>query len=183
MKLPKQLNVLVKIGVGRRVNKEETMASNFTLFSAKITGLTKDEHAWLRDVLEEDDHDSLQKRGITSFCEVIPGFEWRLRRSQLDLWSEEYGNLDNVAVVVQVFLRKFRPDAVWAMQWAHTCSKPRAGESGGGAMVVTKFGVRWFDTNDWMLDVVEDPESWPDSSRTKRASAPNPGDNLWRCYE
>ena len=68
------------------------------------------------------------------------------RSRQLWIYSDSYGCLDQVAVLVQKFLRKFRPDDIWTIGYAATCSKPRVGEFGGGVVIVTPKGVRWLDS-------------------------------------
>lgn len=143
------------------------MPNNYTLFAGEIKDITREERDWLVKVLHADiDGDGkqvLEDAGIVVFCEEWPGFMWGFQGTGLDLWSDSDGDLDNVAVVVMTFLRKFRPDATWGMEWAHTCDKPKS-KAGGGAMVVTANNVRWLSTGDWMHDVMEDPESWPDKS-------------------
>ena len=61
------------------------------------------------------------------------------------LWihSEEHGYVDRVAHLVQKFLREFRPDACWSLTYAGTCSKPRVGEFGGGAVFVTATDIKY----------------------------------------
>ena len=59
------------------------------------------------------------------------------------VYAEEYGNPDNVAWLVQKFLKTFRPDQCWSLTWASTCSKPRIGEFGGGAIFVTADEIKW----------------------------------------
>ena len=53
------------------------------------------------------------------------------------LYTEGWGNPSNAAWLVRKFLKKFRPDQCWGLTYATTCSKPRAGEFGGGAVFVT----------------------------------------------
>lgn len=82
-------------------------------------------------------------------CQVDP-FK-RQFDSSGDWWISthncEYGNLAHVACVVQAFIKKFRPDFVFKLTWAETCSRPRVGEFGGGWMVVSGdkmlFGNAW----------------------------------------
>jgi hypothetical protein len=69
--------------------------------------------------------------------------------------SEEYANIDQVVDVVQEFLRKFRPDACFRLEYADTCSKPRVGEFGGGAVLVTAVGADWMNTGDWLSRQLE----------------------------
>jgi hypothetical protein len=63
------------------------------------------------------------------------------------LWfyTESCGNIDNVLHLVQKFLKKFRPDQCWSLSYAATCSKPRVGEFGGGAVFVTAKTICWQD--------------------------------------
>jgi hypothetical protein len=61
------------------------------------------------------------------------------------LWlsAEEGGDLDRVAHFVQKFLRAFRPGECWSLTWSESCSRPRVGEFGGGALFVTADDVKW----------------------------------------
>ncbi len=63
------------------------------------------------------------------------------------VYSEEHGRVDRVAHLVQKFLREFRPDACWSLTYAGTCSKPRVGEFGGGAVFVTATEIKY--SNAW----------------------------------
>lgn len=66
------------------------------------------------------------------------------------LYAEEWGDASNVAWLVQKFLTTFRPDQCWALTYSTTCSKPRVGEFGGGAVFVTADAVRWQDAEDFI---------------------------------
>ena len=59
------------------------------------------------------------------------------------LYAEDSGNADNAAWLVQQFLKKFRPDQCWSLTYSATCSKPRVGEFGGGALFVTADEIKW----------------------------------------
>lgn len=60
---------------------------------------------------------------------------------QTVLWplksSKRTGSPDHAAYLVQRFLKTFRPRACWSLTDAVTCSKPRPGAFGGGALFVT----------------------------------------------
>jgi hypothetical protein len=58
------------------------------------------------------------------------------------VYAEESGWPDNLAWLVQKFLKKFRPDQCWSLTYAATCSKPRVGEFSGGAVFVTADAIR-----------------------------------------
>lgn len=53
------------------------------------------------------------------------------------LYAEEDGRPDHAAYLVQRFLQTFRPRDCWSLTYAVTCSKPRLGAFGGGALFVT----------------------------------------------
>ena len=59
------------------------------------------------------------------------------------IYAEESGDPARLAHLVQKFLKQFRPDQCWSLTYATTCSKPRIGEFGGGAVFVTADAIRW----------------------------------------
>ena len=61
------------------------------------------------------------------------------------LWIHGGGNgyVDGAACLVRKFLKRFRPDQCWSLTYATTCSKPRVGEFGGGAVFVTAEEIHW----------------------------------------
>ena len=70
------------------------------------------------------------------------------------LWfyTEGWGDTSNVAWLVHKFLKKFRPDQCWSLTYATTCSKPRVGEFGGGAMFVTADEIKWQNAYEFIED-------------------------------
>jgi hypothetical protein len=58
------------------------------------------------------------------------------------LYADNWGNPENVAHLVQKFLKMFRPDQCWSLTYAATCSKPRVGEFEGGAIFVTADAIQ-----------------------------------------
>jgi len=67
---------------------------------------------------------------------------------QLWLYAEEYGDPEAVGLLMQTFLRRFRPDASWLMAYANTCSRPRPRAFGGGVMLVTPEKIEFRTTDD-----------------------------------
>ncbi len=59
------------------------------------------------------------------------------------------------AHLVQKFLKQFAPNDSWSLTWATTCSKPRAGEFGGGAVFVTASDIKWNDSYDFVEQQAE----------------------------
>jgi hypothetical protein len=66
------------------------------------------------------------------------------------VYSEVWGDVGNVAWLVQKLLKQFRPDQCWSLTYSATCSKPRAGEFGGGAVFVTADTIRWQNAYDFV---------------------------------
>ena len=62
------------------------------------------------------------------------------------MYAQDWGYVDNAVQLVQKFLKTFRPDDCWSLAWATTCSKPKLGEFGGGAVFVTAKQVEHQDT-------------------------------------
>jgi len=62
------------------------------------------------------------------------------------LYAQDWGYVDNAVNLIQKFLQAFRPNDCWSLTWSTTCSKPRAGEFGGGAVFVTTERVEHQDT-------------------------------------
>jgi len=71
--------------------------------------------------------------------EQIPlGLSSEYADGALYLWAEECGDVEHAALFVQQYLRKWDPTGVVGFEYSVSCSKPRVGEFGGGAVVVTK---------------------------------------------
>lgn len=132
------------------------MADNYLEFSEIIENLSEEEKAWIRNIPagrdyeeEEDFYEALEEYGIEPgpdlFVEEFPYFSYTIeqRDGQSHWWiySGSYGNVDHVIVLVQAFIRKFRPDYIFSLTYSESCSKPRVGEFGGGWVVVTKDDV------------------------------------------
>lgn len=60
------------------------------------------------------------------------------------------GNVDFVVQFLQAYMLKFKITKPIAFEFAFTCSKPRVGEFGGGAVVVTATGSDWLNTAQWI---------------------------------
>jgi hypothetical protein len=110
---------------------------------------TEAEWAGVRFLRDNDDYDP--------DCDSL-GFEYNFHDDPDDggwgrhLWlnSEEYGNPDNVAWLVRKFLKAFRPNQCWSLTYATTCSRPRVGDFGGGAIFVTADEIKWQNAYDFV---------------------------------
>jgi hypothetical protein len=125
------------------------MASDFTLFSETLGVLTAEQIEWFKrqlEFVEREEGEDLPRfmqdaieAGEVEFLEPDFGrnFQFEFQGESLWIFSDENGSPSHAAVLVQQFLRRFRSDGYWTIGWAATCSSPRAGEFGGGAMLVT----------------------------------------------
>ena len=137
------------------------MANNYLSFSEKIIALDAKEKKWINGIplsteekYEDDEialRDALEKHGIDTksikdTIEMFPSFDFTITEEDWWIYTEESGGIDHVACVVQAFIKKFRPRFVFTLTWCEYCDKPRIGEFGGGAMVVTKDKIRYWNT-------------------------------------
>jgi len=155
------------------------MAESYLEFSQVLPHLSAEEAQWLQDQLEvvhvidgtEYTEDNLPENtdgawiGCRAYRDLEDydgqyggdvGFEYALHEDDdedwghhLWLYSQDHAYLDRVAHLVQKFLRTFRPGDCWSLTYSATCSKPRVGEFGGGAVFVTASDVKWLDA--WCL--------------------------------
>ena len=127
------------------------MADNYLEFSEILDNLTVEETAWLEQQLDEDPEtgcpvflaDYEDRDPDDEYCGFAYSFEECGGKRQLWVRAEESGNADHAAHLVQKFLKKFRPHECWSLTYPTTCSKPRVGEFGGGAVFVTADTIQW----------------------------------------
>ena len=85
-----------------------------------------------------------------------PEFDFSFEPEGIWIYSEESSNLDHVAAFVRGFLLKFDPTRCFQLQWANICSKPRVGEFGGGAMLITATDTIRMTTGEILESLLED---------------------------
>jgi hypothetical protein len=113
------------------------------------------------DEPEDDDPDDAEFRGCRAFrdmedydsSEKDAGFCYEFCTDEtaepegwgrhLWIYADECGDLERIAHLVQKFLKQFRPNECWVLTYSETCSRPRVGEFGGGAMFVTAGDIKW----------------------------------------
>ncbi len=155
------------------------MADSYLEFSEMLADLSAEEASWLKNQLEvvhvidgkeypEDDLPAENAseatwtgcRAYRDMDDYDPdysdvGFEYELQDDDeegeryLWIYSQDNACLEQVAHLVQKFLRRFRPADCWSLTYSITCSKPRVGEFGGGAIFVTATDVKWLGA--WCL--------------------------------
>jgi hypothetical protein len=153
------------------------MANNYLQFSLSVPLKTKAELKWVAKTLaaitrlfgSPGDLDEKRARALGPIGRRIIeerwdylDFQWSLEPAHDDahggaLWiyAEESGNPDQVAVVLEEYLKLFAPTGVITFTWACTCSKMRVDEFFGGAAVVTASGTKFIDAMSWAEEEAE----------------------------
>jgi hypothetical protein len=138
------------------------MANNYTNFSLafKLKGGTK-ARRWIEDLLTKasaaagDDTEDKDILAVFKSWENYQsmGFEWDFE-SNNEMWINDgggEGNVESVIEFLQAYLAKFDPKGKVGFEYANTCSSPRVGEFGGGAIVVKAKGpCKYVNTGEWL---------------------------------
>lgn len=131
------------------------MSNNFLQYAVEITSLTDDELTWVVNELhwkpDEDPEAELPPWWDEEATSL--GFDFKIYREgrEVLLYAEEHGNVELVAEFIFAFVTKFRPDAIFAVEWAETCDRMKPGEFGGGACLISREGIQWQATSTWVV--------------------------------
>ena len=71
-------------------------------------------------------------------------------KTYVHIYTEESGTPETVVALLRAMMRQFGVEDSFSLEWAYTCSKPRSGEFGGGAVVWTWNEERWLNTGTWI---------------------------------
>lgn len=127
------------------------MANNYHQWSAEIDNLTAAELDWFETSLDEEREDLAD---LPWYCDAAESIDFSryIDRDEccIHFYAEESGDLESLEALIKKFIRKFRPDFIFSVTWADTCSKMRVGEFGGGAMVVSRFKTQWMNTYNYV---------------------------------
>jgi len=126
------------------------MANNYLEFSEEISLLTDQELAWFDK--EEERQAKLRDEDSDDCC-----YDYEVDAERRFVWfhGDESGNPNTVADLVQRFLKDNRPNSFFMLTWSETCSKPRLGEFGGGAVFVTADEQQWMSVYQWVEDLAQ----------------------------
>ena len=120
------------------------MANNYVMFSLALRDVTDDEWRWLKRQYEKAKKDDLG-----------PGYQMRREQNVLYIFTEESGDLEKVATLLQNYLKEFHPKSGVGFQWAETCDAPRPDNFGGGAVFITAKSQKWWNTVAWLREASE----------------------------
>jgi len=150
------------------------MADNYVTFSEEITLKNTEELAWVKEHLgffrkfhsyfedkpdlEFEKHPEFSK--FEKLCDKYDlewdwdklQFEYEISDESIWIYSEGFSDVEQAIRFMQEFLRANRPNDRLHITWAFTCSKPRIGEFGGGAAVITAEKIHSIDLYEWVLE-------------------------------
>ncbi len=145
------------------------MSNYYTQFSEEITHITDKEIAWLKAVLTDGTAENASfvvRHKDETDMEHFPDFGWDIKPTThwdadkgelitdtdhfLWLYSEESGDIDQLALVVQEFLKEFTPQSCFSLSWASWCDKLEIESFHGGAIFVTAKDIKHTHTGDWL---------------------------------
>ena len=170
------------------------MSDQFLEFSEVLCRLSAEEEKWLRHQLEEvvivdgkeypaseaPSDGKVEWSGCRGWLddesfvpEACRGFDYEFGDDGGEngwgrhLWvhSEDYGEPEQVAHLVQKFLRRFRADDYWTLSYGVQRSTPSVGAFGGGALMVTADEVAHQGTSDFLSAAVTEVKRRKPSAR------------------
>ena len=131
------------------------MANMYIHFSEEIPDLSPQEIEWWQSKIEY----SLSQAGTEDENGLVQELAAAVFPKDGNLWISDQGtgegDIEAVINCVAEWINTFRPDYVFSLEWANTCSKPRPGEFGGGAVIVTRNNTEWFTTGQWISRKVQ----------------------------
>lgn len=97
----------------------------------------------------------IAKKAILSFEDYEPGcasLEFNMEPQPEGLWiyHDESINTNNAANFTHLLLKHFDLDVCVGIEASETCSKARLDSFGGHAAFVTKKGIKWMSTSEWI---------------------------------
>jgi len=74
----------------------------------------------------------------------------------IHIYSEDSGDVEHAVRFIHQLMKRFsEDDDFFIFEAAYTCSKPRVGEFGGVAAVITKKRIKWMSTSGWANQYIE----------------------------
>ena len=139
------------------------MADNYTQFSFGVQLASPAEAEWIEELVSFADNNSeeLPPGELTDvLLRINPDWEYGPYLEfdyqidgGLELWIHDDGGQGNTTIVANFlgeYLRRFNHDTKIAFEFCWSCSKPRIGEFGGGACVVSANEEKWFSSSQFI---------------------------------
>ena len=141
------------------------MANNYTHFSFEFKINSPAEAEYLETVLQSaDSYDEggTAKDIIDDVFEDYEeygclGFDYKIEcgADGGEVWIHDdggEGNVDYVVQFLQAYMLKFKVRSPICFEFAFTCSSPRVGEFGGGAVIVFAHDSKWLNSATWIKE-------------------------------
>lgn len=127
------------------------MANSYMLFSEMIPVANDEQREFVTSLLTgkeppEDLPDDWDDIDEFDACKIV--------QESAGIWisTDESGEVERVANAVASWQMTFGIEEPWSLTYATTCSKPRLGEFGGGAVFVYKGTIKWTNAYSWVVN-------------------------------
>lgn len=130
-----------------------TMANNYTLLAIELptTESWDEEYDWLLKTTQQfEDYEKPFGHEGGGGWEVT---RYENMRGRIFIHSDDSCDLESLAIMLREYLAKFHPDTILQVEYAFTCSKPRPGEFGGGAFVVSCEDYEFHNAGAWAAEL------------------------------
>jgi len=134
------------------------MANYYTRFSFEISQLTSKETEWFDEKLQAANLSDEEFLRYTDGQRDLDEKEWwpffAVESSKYGIWFHDdedgAGDVEVLANFLAAFVAEFRPDQFIGFEWANTCSRPRVDAFSGGAVFITRHGVEFQTTGEFI---------------------------------
>jgi hypothetical protein len=144
------------------------MANNYTQFSTGLV-IKAETREWLRGFMNSEwledfeADDPMASKPANNFYALATdefdwidgpwcGFEWDADDNYLIVYCEDSGDPEPAAFFIQRVLEHEGSNECVLFEYAFTCSKPRAGEFGGGAAFITRDTIEYLQIGEWFKE-------------------------------
>lgn len=146
---------------------------NHKLFSESFAFRSNEEFEWMNGIVNINIKDRftnnilstiLKEKGINisyldSLCWV--DFRYEINASRIEFISESTSDLTIIAAIMQAFIRKFRPNECFALEWSKDSENH---QFGGGALFITAEYVKEINTKNWIEESMRQFDSFKKTS-------------------
>jgi hypothetical protein len=122
------------------------MANNYLEFSEILEVDSQEEADWIFNRVEQ--HQADENNPPLGDVEL---------EDPTSIWfhADEFGDIEGIAKIVQEYLIEFNKPEYFTLTYAETCSKPREGEFGGGAVIVSQNEIKYLNAHSWVEEQIK----------------------------
>lgn len=127
------------------------MANNYTFFSTTLR--IPDGTSPQAKKIVEDLEDAYDNESDDGESDELGGCTVEIDDTNVTVYSEGAGDIDVAVSIFQALLDGLQLEGPLIFEWAATCSKPRPGEFGGGAVIIRRGKETVaMDTSSWATE-------------------------------